>query len=40
LPEEQLRSVISGTSSDAINRIPAELREQAVDVVVDSLRKM
>ncbi|KAG9949408.1 major facilitator superfamily transporter, partial [Aureobasidium melanogenum] len=40
LPEAQLRSVISGTSSDAISKIPIELREQAISAVVDSLRKM
>jgi MFS family permease len=40
LPEAQLRSVISGTSSDAITSIPAEFREEAVIVVVNSLRKM
>jgi MFS family permease len=40
LPESQLRSVVSGTSSDAISSIPAELREEAVVVVVESLRKM
>ena len=29
LPESQLRSVISGISSDAISSIPAELREES-----------
>lgn len=40
LPEAQLRTVISGTSSNAITSIPAELREEAVVAVVHSLRKM
>ncbi|KAH0366122.1 hypothetical protein KCU65_g5558, partial [Aureobasidium melanogenum] len=40
LPEAQLRSVISGTSSDTISKIPVELREQAIPAVVDSLRKI
>jgi hypothetical protein len=40
LPDAQLRGVISGTSSDAINSIPADLREEAVAAVVNSLRKM
>ncbi|KAG9984867.1 major facilitator superfamily transporter, partial [Aureobasidium melanogenum] len=40
LPEDQLRSVISGTSSDAISKIPVELREQAISALVDSLRKI
>ncbi|KAH0343556.1 PLP-dependent transferase, partial [Aureobasidium melanogenum] len=40
LPEAQLRSVISGTSSDAISKIPVELPEQTISAVVDSLRNI
>ncbi|KAF1348563.1 major facilitator superfamily domain-containing protein [Delphinella strobiligena] len=40
IAEDQLRTIISGTSSNAISIIPADLRDQAVSAIVDSLRQV
>lgn len=40
LSEADLRGVISGTSSNAIELIPVALRDDAVAAIVGSLRKL
>lgn len=40
LSEADLRVVISGTSSNAIELIPVDLRDDAVAAIVGSLRKL
>lgn len=40
ISEAQLRGVLSGTSSNAVNVVPEELRDQTLKAIVESLKKL